>query len=311
MRAASEGGEVDDALLRAWPLPVPDADGDKESRGRVLVVAGSREMPGAAVLAATAALRAGAGKLVIATPASAAPGVTLAMPEARVIALPEASDGSPTIAGLPALQELASATACLLVGPGMIGDLGTPLFVEALLPLFRASTVLLDALAMDVVRSLRRFSQPVLLTPHAGEMAHLTGRDKEDLQAQPRDIALREAAAWNAVLALKGPTTCVATADARAWLHRAEAPGLGTSGSGDVLSGIIAGLAARGAAPEQAAVWGVALHARAGEALARRIGRVGYLARELSAQVPALMSALAPADEVPQERARPRSASAA
>ncbi|MBK6006071.1 NAD(P)H-hydrate dehydratase [Ramlibacter ginsenosidimutans] len=314
MNAASREGEVDDALLRAWPLPVPDADGDKESRGRVLVVAGSREMPGAAVLAATAALRAGAGKLVIATPASVAQGVALAMPEARVIALPEGSDGSPTIAGLPALQALASATACLLVGPGMIGEVGTPRFVEALLPLFRASTVLLDALAMDVVRSLRRFAQPVLLTPHAGEMAHLTGRDKEDLQAQPRDIAVREAAAWNAVLALKGPTTCIATADGRAWLHRAEAPGLGTSGSGDVLSGIIAGLAARGAAPEQAAVWGVALHARAGEALARRIGRVGYLARELSAQVPALMNALAPADLADladladQETARPRAA---
>jgi ADP-dependent NAD(P)H-hydrate dehydratase len=308
MSAAWEGGEVDDALLRAWPLPAPDADGDKESRGRVLVVAGSREMPGAAVLAATAALRAGAGKLVIATPASVAHAVALAMPEARVIALPEGSDGSPTIAGLPAMQALASATACLLVGPGMIGEVGTPLFVEALLPLFRASTVLLDALAMDVVRSVRRFSQPVLLTPHAGEMAHLTGRDKEDLQAQPRDIALREAATWNAVLALKGPTTCIATADGRAWLHGAEVPGLGTSGSGDVLSGIIAGLAARGAVPEQAAVWGVALHARAGEALARRIGRVGYLARELAEQVPALMTALAPADLAAGETARSRAA---
>ncbi len=292
-----QGGEVDDALLRAWPLPPVDEDGDKESRGSVLVVAGSREMPGAAVLAATAALRAGAGKLVIATTASAAHGVALAMPEARVIALAEGSDGSPTVAGLRALQPLASATAALLLGPGMIGEVGTRLFVEALLPLFRDSTVLLDALAMDVVRSVHRFSQPVVLTPHAGEMAHLTGRDKEDLQAQPRDMALRGAGEWNAVLALKGATTCVATPDGRSWLHSAQAPGLGTSGSGDVLSGIIAGLAARGASPEQAAVWGVALHARAGETLARRMGQVGYLARELAAEVPALMAALAPAGE--------------
>ena len=101
---SGEAIEVDDALLRAWPLPAPDADGDKESRGRVLVVAGSREMPGAAVLAATAALRAGAGKLVIATPQSAAQTVAAAVPEARVVALPEASDGSPTIFALKAWE---------------------------------------------------------------------------------------------------------------------------------------------------------------------------------------------------------------
>jgi ADP-dependent NAD(P)H-hydrate dehydratase len=283
---------IDDALLRAWPLPPVENDGDKESRGRVLVVAGSREMPGAAILAGTAALRAGAGKLVIATPQSAAQAVALAMPEARVIALPEASDGSPTAFGLPLLQHIASSTAALLVGPGMVGAEGTPAFVQSLLPLFTQSTVLLDALAMDAVLSSRRFAQPVILTPHAGEMAHLTGQEKEDLQEDPVDVALRQAAAWNAVVALKGATTAIATPDGRAWTHDAQAPGLGTSGSGDVLAGVVAGLAARGAAPEQALAWGVALHARAGMALAQRHGAVGYLARELAAEVPALMQSL-------------------
>jgi ADP-dependent NAD(P)H-hydrate dehydratase len=283
---------IDDALLRAWPLPPVENDGDKESRGRVLVVAGSREMPGAAILAGTAALRAGAGKLVIATPQSAAQAVALAMPEARVIALPEASDGSPTAFGLPLLQDIASSTAALLVGPGMVGAEGTPAFVQSLLPLFTQSTVLLDALAMDAVLSSRRFAQPVILTPHAGEMAHLTGQEKEDLQEDPVDVALRQAAAWNAVVALKGATTAIATPDGRAWTHDAQAPGLGTSGSGDVLAGVVAGLAARGAAPEQALAWGVALHARAGMALAQRHGAVGYLARELAAEVPALMQSL-------------------
>ena len=89
--SASVPHTVDDALLRAWPLPEAEEDGDKERRGSVLVVAGSREMPGAAVLAGTAALRAGAGKLVIATPQSAAPTVAGAVPEARVVALPEAA----------------------------------------------------------------------------------------------------------------------------------------------------------------------------------------------------------------------------
>jgi len=142
--------DVDDALLRAWPLPPIAEDGDKEDRGRVLVVAGSREMPGAAVLAGTAALRAGAGKLVIATPASAALTVAGAVPEARVIALPEDRDGSPTLAGLAALRAIASATAALVVGPGMIGREGTLAFVQALLPLF------LDGSADDITARLGR-----------------------------------------------------------------------------------------------------------------------------------------------------------
>ena len=284
--------EVDDALLRAWPLPPIAADGDKEDRGRVLVLAGSREMPGAAALAATAALRAGAGKLVIATPASAAPTVAGAVPEARVIALPEGRDGSPTLPGLAALQAIAAGTSALLVGPGMIGGAGTLAFVQALLPLFRDATVLLDALAMDAVKAIGRFAQPVILTPHLGEMAHLTGREKDDMKEEPVTIALRQAAAWNAVVALKGATTAVASPGQQAWRHHSQAPGLGTSGSGDVLAGLVAGLAARGATPEQATVWGVALHARAGEVLAGRHGRVGYLARELAAEVPRLAESL-------------------
>jgi hydroxyethylthiazole kinase-like uncharacterized protein yjeF len=283
---------IDDALLRAWPLPPVENDGDKESRGRVLVVAGSREMPGAAILAGTAALRAGAGKLVIATPRSASQTVALAMPEARVIALPEASDGSASGSGLALLEEIASSTAALLVGPGMVGRDGTLAFVQSLLPLFTRATVLLDALAMDLVMSAGRFAHPVVLTPHAGEMAHLTGRDKEDLQDDCVEVAAKQAAAWNAVVALKGAKTAIATPARRVWTHFAEAPGLGVSGSGDVLAGLVAGLAARGAAPEQALAWGVALHARAGMALAQRHGRVGYLARELAAEVPAVMEAL-------------------
>jgi hydroxyethylthiazole kinase-like uncharacterized protein yjeF len=289
MKAAA----VDDALLRAWPLPPPDQDGDKESRGRVLVVAGSREIPGAAVLAATAVLRAGAGKLVVATAQSAWQTVAAALPEARVIALPESDGGGLRLQGLEQLAPCAADTACVLVGPGMTDAEATRAFVEGLLPLFAKASVVLDALAMDCVLGGRRFTQPVILTPHAGEMAHLIGTDKDEVLADPLALAARHAAGWHAVVALKGATTCIAGADGRAWRHTSQTPGLATSGSGDVLAGVIAGLAARGATPEQSAVWGVALHSRAGEQLARRSGSVGYLARELAAQLPALMDALA------------------
>jgi hydroxyethylthiazole kinase-like uncharacterized protein yjeF len=286
--------EVDDALLRGWPLPALDEEGDKESRGRVLVVAGSREMPGAAILAGTAALRAGAGKLAIATPASVAQVVAAAMPEARVIALPEAEDGSPLPEGVALLERIARKTACLLAGPGMIGREGTLAFVRKALPMFCHTVAVLDALALDHVRAIR-CDQPVILTPHAGEMAHLTDGDKAAILADPVGMGLRHAAEWNAVVALKGATTCIATPGQQAWRHRSQAPGLGTSGSGDVLAGVIAGLAARGAPPEQAAVWGVALHSRAGLRLAERTGTLGFLARDLPAEVPVVMHALSTA----------------
>lgn len=246
-------------------------------------------------MAGIAALRAGAGKLVIATSRSAAQGVAASVPEARVLALPEASDGGPSMHALPLLQPLAGHVAAVLIGPGMVGREVTLALVQALLPLLRDVPVVLDALAMDIVRSQRRFAQPVLLTPHAGEMAHLTGEEKEDLKEEPLAMARRTAAAWNAVVALKGATTVIARPDGTAWSHVLEVPGLGTSGSGDVLAGLIAGLAARGTPLEQAAAWGVALHARAGQALERRMGKLGYLARELAGEVPALMQDLAPA----------------
>lgn len=286
--------EIDDALLRRWPLPRAAPDGDKEDRGRVLVIAGSAEMPGAAIVAGVAALRAGAGKLVIATARSAAQTVAGSVPEARVLALPETSDGGPSMQALPLLQPLAGRVAAVLIGPGMVGPEVTLALVQSLLPMLREVPVVLDALAMDCVRSARRFSQPVLLTPHAGEMAHLTGEEKEDLKEDCLATARRGAAAWNAVVALKGATSVVARPDGAAWSHRLEVPGLGTSGSGDVLAGLITGLVARGAPLEQAAAWGVALHARAGQALERRTGPLGYLARELSGEVPALMRALEP-----------------
>ncbi|MBC8119156.1 MAG: NAD(P)H-hydrate dehydratase, partial [Burkholderiaceae bacterium] len=119
---------------------------------------------------------------------------------------------------------------------------------------------------------------------------------KEMIQAQPAQAALDAAHAWNAVVVLKGAVTFIAAPDGSLWRHAGGNVGLATSGSGDTLAGIIAGLAARGASIEQAAVWGVALHARAGERLAARSGPLGYLARDLSAEVPALMHALRNAD---------------
>ncbi|MDQ1919619.1 NAD(P)H-hydrate dehydratase [Massilia pseudoviolaceinigra] len=288
---------IDPAALRAWPLPMPPAEGDKERRGHVLILGGSCEMPGAVILAATAALRAGAGKLTIATGASVAQLVALAMPEARVIGLRETAEGGFERDALAMLDPLADKVDAVLIGPGMQDEAATAALVRALLPRLEGVSVVLDANAMGIVlnpdldggNAPFRFAQTVILTPHAGEMAHLSGNPKEEILADP-DAAAREAAqAWNAVVALKGARTVISAPEGGPWQHEGGNVGLAISGSGDTLAGIIAGLAARGATLAQATCWGVALHAQAGEQLALRFGVLGYLAREIPAEIPALM----------------------
>jgi ADP-dependent NAD(P)H-hydrate dehydratase len=307
----AEAIDVSRQLLRDWPLPMPQAGGGKEKRGRVLIIGGCTEMPGAVILAATAALRAGAGKLIVATGASIAGLVAQALPEARVIGLRETEQ-----CGLMAeeVERLPTRVDSVLIGPGMQDQAAAVSFTQAALQHFGDAQIVLDATAMSVVmdngeqrstsrRRYRdrpdrvanhfRFQSPVLLTPHAGEMAHLTGATREAIEASPDSTALDRAAAWNAVVALKGAHTFIATPTTKLWRHTGGNVGLAVSGSGDTLAGIIAGLAARGASLEQACVWGVALHALAGDALKMRVGPLGYLARELAGEVPALMRDIA------------------
>ncbi len=296
--------DIDAASLRTWPLPLPSAGGDKETRGHVLILGGSREMPGAVILAATAAMRAGAGKLTIATGRSVAQLVALAIPEARVIGLAETDEGGFKREAMDALDPLADKVNAILIGPGMQDEVATAELVRALLPRLDGTAVVLDACAMGIILHPDaghehdgpfRFDLPVVVTPHAGEMAHLTGIDKETICAAPDEQARLASAHWNAVVALKGARTVIAAPDGKMWQHEGGNVGLAISGSGDTLAGIIVGLAARGATLAQATCWGVALHARAGDRLAERLGLLGYLARELPGEIPALMEQLAAA----------------
>jgi ADP-dependent NAD(P)H-hydrate dehydratase len=318
--------DVHPGMLTEWPLPMPSNGGDKETRGRVLIIGGSAEIPGGAILAATGALRAGAGKVAIATVDTIAPHIAIAVPEARVIALPATASGSIGPGAASLLDSICGKVDVVLIGPGMEDEPTVCALIRDLLPRLSGVKVLLDACAMGVVMPQPapkgaggpspcfaegsdlpvtdtiagqpaerhevapvRFKEPVLLTPHAGEMSHLTGMDKDAVQADPILAAADAAKRWNAVVALKGATTFIAGPDGRIWRHARGNVGLAASGSGDVLAGIIAGLAARGASLEQACVWGVALHAMAGERLAERMGVLGYLAREIPAEIPALM----------------------
>ncbi|MGN6387921.1 MAG: NAD(P)H-hydrate dehydratase, partial [Burkholderiaceae bacterium] len=289
----SDAVRLDADALRDWPLPSPSDDGDKEERGRVLIVGGSPETPGALLLAAVAALRAGAGKLALAAGDSIARQVAIRVPEARVIGLPETIEGDIAPSAATPLQSMRGRVDALLVGPGMRDTVATVSLVRRLVDDFPDAALLLDAGAMGVVRqSGWRFPRPVLLTPHAGEMAHLTGANKDELLADQGRVARDAAQRWNAVVAFKGATTWIASPDGALRCHPGGCAGMATSGSGDTLAGIVSGLAARGAPLEQACAWGVVLHAMAGERLSEQVGPVGFLAREIPDQIPALMAML-------------------
>lgn len=291
----SAARRITPALLKAWPLPDPGGGSSKEDRGRVLVVGGSRQLPGAVLLTGIAALRAGAGKLQVATVADAAMSLVMSLPEARVIGLPGGRTGALRDLDADATRSVQNADA-VVVGPGMERSTATQRVARAVIADARATIVLdagaLDASAVAAFRRRRSTGVAMVMTPHVGEMASLLETDEDTVRANAEAIAREYARAWNVVLVLKGPTTWIAAPDGRLWVNTAGSVGLGTSGSGDVLAGVIAGLAARGAGAEQAAVWGVSLHARAGARLTRRHGQVGFLAREISGEIPALMHGL-------------------
>jgi ADP-dependent NAD(P)H-hydrate dehydratase len=278
-------------LLRGWPLPLP-ADGDKRARGTVLVVGGSPQTPGAVVLAGLAALRAGAGRLQIATAAVAAPTLAVAMPEALVQGLPTTAAGG---LALPddwgPLRAAASKAEALLIGPGLADpDATTSLTAQVLDHVSADTIVVIDALALAVLPKIGPCVGPsrgqLVLTPNAQEIhAIAPGLACDELDRQ----AEAAAKATGAIVTLHGH---VAAPDGRSWKAVGGGLGLGTSGSGDVLAGFAAGLGARCGDAAQAACWAAHLHGAAGDRLSARIGPVGFLAREIADEAPAILAAL-------------------
>jgi ADP-dependent NAD(P)H-hydrate dehydratase len=289
----SDAEIVTPALLRAWPLPPPGED--KGDRGTVLVVGGAARTPGAAMLAGLAALRAGAGKLQLAVASQVATAVAVAIPEALVLALPAAEEsGSVEASAASAVHDLAAKADVVCVGPGLDDADRSARLVADLLgsigSLGGKTGVVLDAYALGALPGQEKVCEGLagrlVLTPNAAEAGLLL---EEESPSEHGVAARRIAERYGAAVALRG---AIATPGGKLYLDGAGQAGLGTSGSGDVLAGVVAGLLARGATPDQAAVWGAHLHATAGERLAARVGPLGYLARELLDETPQVLTEL-------------------
>lgn len=275
------------AALRAHPLP-PVVDGGKETKGRILIVAGSRDVPGAALLTATAAMRAGAGKLKIATVESSAAELGMAMPEAMVLGLPEDRAGGFAASAVQGIAEQAAKVDAIAGGPGMADGACCARIAKALLA--TDAGLALDAALLKNLPEPKKARSPVpLLLPHSGELAALLDCDEAEIERDPIGCGRRAAKRYRAIALVKGVISHVVTPEGEAWTYEGGAPGLGVSGSGDVLAGIAGGLLARGAQPLNALLWAVWLHGEAGARLARKVGPIGFLAREIAGEIPALL----------------------
>lgn len=289
--------EITPVSLRDNPLPQVDGEADKNSRGRVLVIGGCAEVAGAALLAGAGALRAGAGKLRLGVPESYAVALALQVPEARVIGAPANEDGELSISAVERLRSSLQSMDAVVVGPGMLAEQsGAPLAAAMLAAAPRAAFVI-DAAAMTGLRRVETAPDlcagRAVLTPHAGEMAKLMDISREAVAADPVGVAAAAASRFNATVILKGAQTHVAAPGGQVWRNSGGVTGLGVSGSGDVLSGVIGGLLARGASPAAAAIWGVYAHAQAGCRLSAKVAPQGFLAREILDCIPLELAAAA------------------
>lgn len=263
--------------IRALPRRARDAH--KGDFGTVLVVAGSHDMLGAAVLCATAALRGGAGLVRVALPRELQPLLPLAVPCAT------------TITRAPReLRAAVAAADAVVVGPGLGASPATERLVEIVLAA-RRGTVVLDADALNVLAPLRSSARSLagtVLTPHPGEAARLLGIDTRSVQADRQRALEQSCARTGAVVVLKGARTLVGDGRRR-YTNRTGNPGMATGGSGDVLAGLLAALCAQGMAPFDAACLAVNVHGAAGDRVARRSSEPGLVASDLPLAIAELL----------------------
>ena len=283
---------IDGAFVQRW-LPQREPSAYKGDFGHVGVVAGSAKMPGAAILAASGALKTGAGRVTAALPSACRTSFAAQLPESMLLDTADNAEGGidsneiSRIAAFPADS--------WVIGPGMGREQKTLDFIRELIPQLTVPAVL-DADALFAVcgylRLLKKAKAPLVITPHAGEMAKLLGVNVEDVQSNRVSVAEGFARQTNVVVVLKGAGTVVATPEGRVFINSSGNPGMATGGTGDVLGGMIATLLAQGLVPAVAAACAVWLHGKAGDIAVSNDGMAGMLAGDLANAVPMALKSI-------------------
>ena len=263
----------------------------KGSYGHLLEVAGSRRYRGAAGLAAEGALRTGAGIVTLASVEPALAAVAARLPECCLLPCRESEEGGIHAGEADNLSQALQKATVLLMGPGMGNTAHTQNLVRRLVGEARG-TVVLDADGLNAAAALMAAGEPLprpagslILTPHPGEMSRLTGLTMAEIAADPAGTATRFAAKWGCTLVLKGHRTLIAAPDGRLWRNTTGNAGLSRGGSGDVLAGMVSGLAACGLPAPEAAACAVWLHGAAADRTAKRLGQYGMLPHDILADL--------------------------
>ena len=292
---AAAAAELWRARAAARHLPERPAAGHKGSFGHVLVVAGSRGKAGAAALAAEGAARAGAGLVTVACPAGINEILQLKRTETMTAPVPDTAEGGLAASALGPILALARERDVVALGPGLGREAETQKLVRDVAARVAAPLVIdadgLFAFAAEVA-ALKARKGATILTPHPGEAARLLATTPAAINGDRVGAARRLAAAAASVVLLKGAATVIAGPDGRVAVNPTGGPVLGSGGTGDVLTGVVAALVGQGLAAFEAAALGAWLHGAAGDRLAARRGRSGVLAGELAAELPEAAEAL-------------------
>jgi len=280
-------------------LPERHFGANKGSFGKVLVVAGSINYIGAAYLACMGAARVGAGLVTLSTASSLQPILAAKLSEVTYAPLQEVEAGVIASKAASVVKGLLPDYEVLLIGCGLGQKTQVVEFIKSTLfglPQSSSPALVIDADALNTLAQLpdwwQKLNQDAILTPHPGEMARLVGGSVEEVQKQRLETARKAAMEWRKVVVLKGAYTVVAASDGRARISQVANPGLASAGTGDVLTGTIAGLVAQGLPLFDAAACGVYLHGEAAEVVRREMGDAGMLAGDLLAALPKVIMRL-------------------
>lgn len=279
------------------PLVRPrDRQAHKGHFGHCLIVAGSTGKSGAAALAANSAVRAGSGLVTLAVPERLNPVLEVKTTEAMTVPLPDDAGGSLTRAGLPVIESLLEGKDSLAIGPGIGRQPETVALVQALVETAAIPLVVdadgLNALAMDSAVLQRTKTDSMVLTPHPGEMARLSGAAVPPLEAERIPLAREFARAHGVHLILKGARTIIAAPDGRVAVNASGNPGMATGGMGDVLTGIVCSLLGQGYPAWEACCLGVSIHGLSGDLVAAAKGEIGMNAGDVQEMLPYAYSKL-------------------
>jgi hydroxyethylthiazole kinase-like uncharacterized protein yjeF len=295
--ASELGLQVSTALDFASLLAPRERDANKGSYGQVLVIGGSVGKTGAAAMAGFAALRAGAGLSTVATAKSALPTVASFHPELMTEALPETEQGTISVRALGSGLDSLLARKTLAIGPGISRNSETAEFVRAVVERGRASSgdsvgMVVDADALNAFEGmagkLNGRGRTLVITPHPGEMSRLTGLSIAEIQANRLEVARKFAREHELIVVLKGHRTLITAPDGTVWVNPTGNPGMATGGTGDVLTGMVAGLVAQH--PRDALLataLAVYLHGLAGDLAAEALGENSLVATDLIRFLPA------------------------